>query len=114
MNVVIIEPPEKHWECPTCGHQHVTRELKPHTPMHFCPKLSGVYAPYVQVFGDELPKLSVRHVVVERGDYLGKEIAQKDRRGRPITAILTERADGSNDCHAFAGMATGDGTSQQK
>ena len=105
----LLTPLEKHWECPSCGLQHVTNEPKPHTPMHNCVKLNGLVAPFVEVFGDQLEKHSVQHKVVVRGDYLGDELARFDGAGKPITAVLTERADGSNDCYAFAATANGIG-----
>jgi hypothetical protein len=105
MQAVILEVPEKHWECPSCGIQHVTKELRPHTPMHNCKSLNGLVAPYVEVIGSELKKNIVRHRLIEREDYVGKEIVRTDANGRPFTAIYTERSDGSNDCHAFAGTA---------
>lgn len=93
--------PSKRWECPSCGLQHVTREPRPHTPMHPCPGLRGLLAPFVEVVG-ELKKNSVRHVAVEREDYIGDEQGV----GR-VMAVRTERADGSNDCHVFAPAASG-------
>lgn len=106
MNAVILEAPTRRWECPSCGHQHETREARPHTPMHPCPKLHGCIAPYVELHDrTELPKGVTRHVVKEREDYVGDEIVRTDVNGLPLSAVLTERADGSNDCHAFAGVA---------
>ena len=103
---IVLEAPEKHWQCPSCGIQYVTREARPHTPMHGCPALRGLLAPYVEVLsGSELKKYSVRHKPIEREDYVGQELARTDATGRPFTAVYTERADGSNDCHAFAGTA---------
>ena len=108
MSVVILQAPEKHWECPSCGIQHVTNEARPHTPMHNCGALNGLVAPYVEVLGSELKKNSVRHRLQEREDYVGKEIVRTDATGRPFVAVYTDRADGSNDCHAFAGTAQAD------
>lgn len=96
--------PTKRWECPSCGGQHVTREPRPHTPMHPCKALGGLLAPFVEVYGAELAKGAARHVLVEREDYVG------DERGvGPVMGLRTERADGSNDCQVFAGVATGQG-----
>jgi hypothetical protein len=65
-------------------------------------------APYVPVQSNAgLPSGSVRHVVMGREDYEGEALGlRRDADGRPIMAIRTERADGSNDCHVFAPTAT--------
>lgn len=105
MRGIVLEAPERHWECPSCGIQYITKEARPHQPMHPCPGLRGLLAPYVEVYGSELKKYSVRHKLIEREDYVGKEIVTTDSTGTPFVAVYTERADGSNDCHAFAGMA---------
>jgi hypothetical protein len=62
----------------------------------------------VQIFDPEgLTPGSVRHVPVVREDYAGAEQGLvTDDDGRIISAVRTERADGSNDCHAFAPLAT--------
>lgn len=100
---------EKRWECPSCGGQHVTHEPRPHVPMHPCKGLGGLLAPFVEVHGD-LVKGSVQHRVVEREDYVGDEQGVPMIDGRPIMAVRTERADGSNDVHVFPGTATGNHT----
>lgn len=101
--------PSKRWECPSCGLQHETRDARPHTPMHPCPGLRGLLAPFVEVVG-ELKKNSVRHVAVEREDYVSDEPrVTVDDAGRPMMAVRTEHADGSNDCHVFAPAASGQG-----
>lgn len=105
MTAVLLDP-TKHWQCPSCGLQHVTKEPRPHVPMHPCRALRGVLAPFVEVHGHELRKHSVRHVVNEREDYVGGELVRTDGEGRPVMSIVTERADGSNDCHVFAPTAT--------
>ena len=108
MRSVPILDPTKGWECPSCGKQHVTREPRPHTPMHNCAAQRGLSVPFVEVtsnFG--LRKGAVRHVAVERGDYVGQEKGLLyDAEGRAVMAVRTERADGSNDCHVFPAMAT--------
>lgn len=60
----------------------------------------------VEVTGIELDLHKVRLVRVDREDYVGSEIVRTDATGRPAMAVITERADGSNDCHAFAATAT--------
>jgi hypothetical protein len=96
---------EKRWECPACGLQHKTTEPRPHTPMHTCPALSGLDAPFVEVTGIEFKKHSARLVVNEREDYIGSEVVTLDANGRPIMSVSTERADGSNDLRVYAGAA---------
>lgn len=110
-NVPIFEAPEHRWACPSCSLLHVTREHRPHTPMHNCAGHRGVMVPFVPVASNEGPaRGAVRHVVVERGDYVGGEVGLRtDDNGRPVMAVITERADGSNDCAIFAGAATGSG-----
>jgi hypothetical protein len=107
MAAVLLDPVEKHWECPSCGIQHTTREPRPHIPMHFCVALNGLVAPYVELYNGEqhLEKNSVRHVAVVREDYVGEAIPRTDDNGVPYSSVITERADGTNDCHAFADTA---------
>lgn len=104
--VPILELPETRWECPSCGLQDVTREARPHSRMHACRALAGFTTPMVRVVGRELRKNSVTHRVVERGDWIGSERVQLDGNGRPVMAILTERADG-HDTHVYPPTATG-------
>lgn len=106
MNVPLLTP-EHRWECPSCGMQDVTHEPRPHTRMHPCRALAGFTAPMVEVHGIELKKHSVVHRVNEREDYIGGELVQLDGNGRPVMSISTERADGSNDLHVYAGTAQG-------
>jgi hypothetical protein len=106
MDVPILKMTHR-WECPACGRQHVTHETRPHTPMHECSRLNWAMAPFVAVTGRELAKHSARLRVVEREDYVGKEVVTTDGRGRPVMAVVTDHADGSNDCHIFAPLATG-------
>ena len=83
--IPILTAPERHWQCPSCELTRVTREARPHTPMHDCARLNGIMAPFVEVtHGQELVKHSVRHVVVEREDYLNGDIARTDATGTPV------------------------------
>ena len=107
--MTVILDPSKRWQCPACDLQYVTREARPHTPMHPCSKMNGLLAPYVEVTGLELDHSAVRLVRVDRDDYVGGDIVRTDAEGRPAAAVLTERADGSNDCHAFASTASATG-----
>lgn len=98
----------KWWECPSCHKQHVTREHRPHVPMHPCSGLKGFLAPFVEVHSNAgIRRGTVRHLAVERGDYVNGELGlRSDGDGRVIMAVRTERADGSNDCHVFPAAAT--------
>lgn len=106
MTVHVLDP-SKRWQCPSCDEQYVTVEARPHVPMHPCKKMNGLLAPFVEVTGVELNKSKVRLVRVDREDYVGSELVRTDGYGWPAQAVVTERADGSNDCHAFAATATG-------
>jgi len=109
VNVAVLSP-EKHWECPSCGRQHVTRTHLVTSEMHHCPAQKGLYVPFVQVESNAgIPKHSMRHVPIERGDWEGKEIGVRhDTDGRAIMAVHTERADGSHDTHVLAPAARAD------
>jgi uncharacterized protein YodC (DUF2158 family) len=58
----------------------------------------------IEVHGSELDRGAARLVVKEREDYVGGEVVTYAN-GRPVQALVTERADGSNDCRAFVGVA---------
>lgn len=101
--------PTRWWECPSCRRQHVTHDPRAITPMHDCPSLKGLMAPYVQVRNNH-GLVGVRHVAVEREDYVnGDRGLRTDGEGRVVMAVRTERADGSNDSHVFPGAATAAG-----
>lgn len=91
---------ERRWYCPNCGKQEVTREARPHTRFHICPKLRGLTAPLLPV--GTRAKVEVR----EREDYVGQEHVQLDpEQGRPVMSVVTTRDDGQ-DTIVFAPMAT--------
>lgn len=92
--------PEQRWECPNCEQTAVTREAKPHTRFHSCRGLRGITAPLVPAGTD------CKVEAVERGDWVGAETVQSDGEGRPVMAVVTTRADGSNDCAVLAPCAT--------
>lgn len=112
-DVPLITPPQRWWECPSCHQQHATHEARPHTPLHPCPAHRGVMVPFVPVANNHgIRPGTVRHVVVGRGDYVnGEHGLRTDADGRPVMAVVTERADGSNDCTIFAAAAVGSGGS---
>lgn len=100
MAVPILDS-RKHWECPNCSAVDVTMEAQPHTRYHSCPGLYGFSAPMV-------PKGTSAAVnLVVREDYVGSEQGILYADNKPIMAVKTERADGSNDVAVFAPYAVG-------
>lgn len=90
------------WYCPNCGKTDQTREARPHTRFHACPKLRGIAAPM-------LPKGTKAKVEArEREDYVGQEKVQTDAAGRPVMSVVTTR-DHGQDVAVFAPTATGSG-----
>ena len=88
------------WECPNCHRTERTRPLPVNAArMHDCPKLHGLTAPLVRAGTD------CKVVAVERGDYLRDEQQRTGDDGKPYMAVVTERADGSNDAAVFPGVA---------
>lgn len=103
----VLLNPEHHWECISCGRQEVTRTPgKVVTPLHPCKAHNGLDVPYTEVppGKQELRKHAARHVLREREDYIGQEVVRYHN-GRPIMALVTERADGSNDARVYAPVA---------
>lgn len=97
-----------YWECPNCNIKDSTREAQPHTRYHTCAGLRGLTAPMVEA------GTSVRITIVEPEDYIGHrvkagEAIPTDDAGRPVSSVVTERPDGSNDVAAFAGCVQGIG-----
>jgi hypothetical protein len=96
----------KDWYCPQCGKTDRTNNPKPHTRYHICPKLKGMSAPMVEQGVD------AKLVLVERGDYEGEDTGRTQltpEGKRPVMALRTERADGSNDVIVYAPTASGTG-----
>lgn len=106
MNNIPILDNTRLWECPSCGLQHLTKDQRVITPMHPCPKLKGILAPYVEVKqGQSLKKHSFNHRVIEREDYVGKESGlMKDENGKVVMAVHTENSSG-HDTAVFPGTA---------
>lgn len=80
----------KHWVCPNCPAEDVTREAQPHTRYHSCPGLHNISAPMI-------PKgVGASVTAVVREDYIGSENPLIDGKGRPIMAVVTTRDDGQD------------------
>lgn len=86
---VLLEPPEQHWVCPNCTTTDITRG-KPNR-FHRCGGLAGLLAPLV------LDGTDCTVEAVLREDYERRETVARDGEGRPVMAVVTRRADGSND-----------------
>jgi hypothetical protein len=88
------------WYCPACGATDQTKEVKPHTRFHVCPKLRFLTAPM-------LPRgTSAKVELNEREDYIGRELVQLDpEQGRPVMNMVTTRDEGT-DCMVYAPTAT--------
>jgi hypothetical protein len=101
VNVPLLTPPEQHWVCPNCTTTAVTRYAPGQVAAeyHPCRGLNGLNAPMVAEHAD------AKVEAVPWGDMLYGELVQRDGEGRPISAIRTERADGSNDIVALAPSA---------
>ena len=99
MSVPILAAPYHDWYCPNCGQTDRTREFRPHTRFHVCPKLRGLTAPM-------LPKgMDAKVEAHDREDYIGTEDVQLAPDGSPVMSIVTTRADGTNDAMVFAPTA---------
>jgi predicted RNA-binding Zn-ribbon protein involved in translation (DUF1610 family) len=89
------------WYCPNCGKRDQTREVRPHSRFHTCPKLRGLAAPMLPA--GTAAKVELR----EREDYVNGEKVQLDpERKRPVMSVVTTRDDGQ-DVAVFAPTATG-------
>jgi hypothetical protein len=86
---VILQPPAQRWVCPNCPQSDITHG-KPNR-FHRCRGLGGLTAPMV------LEGFAGRVRAALREDYVGDALVQYDADGRPVSAVVTERADGSND-----------------
>lgn len=96
MSGEILVPPIHYWSCPSCGLQDRTQRSDVHTQMHNCPAIGNIAIPLVEVARPDA-KVDARHVLVNRDDYAGD--------ANPLTAIRTERGDGSNDVTVMAEVA---------
>lgn len=99
MSIPILEAPIQNWYCPNCGQTDQTREFRPHSRFHVCPKLRYLTAPMLPATMD------AKVEAFDREDYVGDEDVQLAPDGRPIMSIVTTRADGTNDTMVFAPTA---------
>jgi predicted RNA-binding Zn-ribbon protein involved in translation (DUF1610 family) len=90
------------WYCPNCGLRDQTRETRPHSRFHTCPKLGFLSAPMLPA------TVKAKVEVHEREDYVGKEIVTRDAANRPVMSIVTTRDNGT-DALVFAPLATARG-----
>jgi len=82
--------PRRHWVCPNCKVESVTREARPHSQFHTCAGLLGLTAPLVEA------GLHCEVSAVEREDYVGTDRVQTDAEGHPWMAVVTKRDDGED------------------
>lgn len=89
------------YHCPNCGLlEQVAPPLPPNAQRwHTCPRLHMLKAPLV------LAGMDCKVVAMERQDYLNGEQQRTGDDGKPYSAVLTVRGDGSNDAAVFAGVA---------
>lgn len=97
MAAVLLEMPEQRWVCPRCSVTDVTRG-KPNR-FHHCAGMAGLLAPLVPYGTDCTLEAVVRE------DYVRREAVRLDGDGRPVMAVATRRADGSNDLLVYAPTA---------
>lgn len=75
----------RNWVCPSCDSAARTVDWK--TPMHPCKGLAGLMAPLVP------EGQKAQHRANERGDWVGRELVQRDGNGRPVMSVITETED---------------------
>lgn len=98
MSVPILQP-EHRWECPNCDTTAVTHEARPHSQMHHCAGLAGLWAPMIPA--GQRCKVEAR----EREDYVRDEMVRTDANGRAVMSVVTTRDDGE-DVAVYAPCAT--------
>lgn len=104
---VLLQHRQK-WQCPSCGLRDET--TKPMTPTaaqyHACPQQQGLHVRLVRV--DRYDQLAgqVHHRPIQREDYSNGDVGltRHDKLG-VVSAVHTERADGSHDTNVMPGMA---------
>lgn len=95
MAPVMLNSPEKRWECPSCDLIQVTRRTDAHTEFHHCAGLAGLWAPMVPAGA------RAEHRTVERQDYVAGDQVQHDGNGRPVMSVVTV-TDERQDCTIYA------------
>lgn len=101
----------RYWDCPSCIGQKITREHRPHVPLHPCPGQKGMLVPFVEAHPGRLHRRADdrHHRVITRGDFIGGEAGLRYNADRvPVMAVHTERRDGSHDTHVFPAVALAD------
>jgi hypothetical protein len=92
---------EHRWDCPNCPVTAVTSEARPHTQMHHCAGLAGLWTPMVPA------GTRCKVEALEREDYVGHEIGVRtDGEGTPMMAAVVTRDDGE-DRTVYAPAARG-------
>lgn len=95
------------WDCPSCGLEHRSTQPGNFVPVHACPALRGLQA-HLELRRPGGGRPRGRHVLVEREDYVGRERGLVSVDGKVLSAIKTERPDGSNDLVILAPSAVAD------
>jgi hypothetical protein len=102
--MTVLIAPIVDWYCPQCGQTDQTREARPHSRFHRCPKLRGLEVPMLEA--GTKAKVELR----EWQDYVGKERVQRDpEMNRPVQSVVTTR-DNGQDVAVYAPVATMDGS----
>lgn len=92
----VLLAPEFRWECPNCDKQIATR--RPEMPLHPCRGLRGLSAPMVTAGA------KAKTEAMDREDWVGNDLVQRDGEGRVVMAVQTTRDDGI-DCAVMAPTA---------
>lgn len=96
--VVHLVPQYNNWECPNCDQTKQTFGNPLEIPMHTCPGLRMLSAPFIEAG----TRMKVTAQI--RGDYLGTDEQVRDENGAPVMAIVREREEGT-DVWVQAGFA---------
>jgi len=97
-DVVLLQPVERWWRCPSCNVTDKTQRADAHTQMHPCAALGGINIPLIETQSSDTTP-DGQHVAVEREEYIGDSGADR------IAAIRTDHGDGSNDVTVLAPTA---------
>lgn len=85
-NATVVVSYRRHWECVSCGYEHVSDEAGVIMPTHPCSTVGGLSVPLVEA------GTKGKIVVQPWADYQKNEITQNDQDGRPIssTTVVTD------------------------